>query len=209
LVSSRSKLLSEFRTQEVQAAALRVISRKGLPGTTMQEIADEAGIAKGTLYLYFKDREDLLERAADFAFSKLEARLDATLPRLPVFSEKLLALIRTEIAFFDEHREFFRIYIAFKHRPEELHQSARRRRMCHSRYLTHLQKLEVMVGEAMKRGEVRPCDPARLALFVSESAVALMLHRLTEDSPPDAEEDVSWMADFLLHGLAAKASKGR
>jgi hypothetical protein len=81
--------------------------------------------------------------------------------------------------------------------------------MCHSRYLTHLQKLEVMVGEAMNRGEVRPCDPARLALFVSESAVALMLRRLTEDSPPDAEEDVSWMADFLLHGLAAKASKGR
>jgi hypothetical protein len=63
-----------------------------------------------------------------------------------------------------------------------------------------------MLGDAMTRGEVRKCDPARLALFVSESAVALMLRRLTEDDPPDAERDVAWMADILLHGLAAKGN---
>jgi AcrR family transcriptional regulator len=196
--------LSEFRIQEVQAAALRVISRKGLAGATMQGIADEAGVAKGTLYLYFKDREDLLERAADFAFSKLTSRLDATLPQIPKFSDKLLALIRSQIAFFDEHREFFRIYITFKQPPAEVHQSARRRRMCHPRYAAHLLRVETMLREAMERGEVRASDPARLALFVSESAVALMLRRLTEEHPPDADQDSTWMADILLHGLAAK-----
>jgi AcrR family transcriptional regulator len=198
--------LSEFRIQEVQAAALRVISRKGLPGATMQEIADEAGVAKGTLYLYFRDREDLLERAADYAFSKLGARLDERLPSIPTFAEKLLALIRTEIAFFDEHREFFRIYVTLKQPLAEVHQSSRRRRMCHPRYAAHLLRVENMLREAMERGEVRPSDPARLALFVSESAVALMLRRLTEDRPPDADRDSTWMADIILNGLAAKGS---
>jgi AcrR family transcriptional regulator len=201
---ARSKLLSDLRVQEVQAAALRVISRKGLNGATMQEIADEAGVAKGTLYLYFRDREDLLERAADHAFSKLEAKLTSTLPQISDFTGKLVALIRSEIDFFDEHREFFRIYIALKHPPDELHQSARRKRMCHPRYASHLARLEAILAEAMNRGEVRKCDPSRLALFVSESAVALMLRRLTEDEPPAAEADVAWMADILLHGLAAK-----
>jgi len=172
----------------------------------MQDIADEAGVAKGTLYLYFRDREDLLERAADYAFSKLEANLASTLPQISNFAGRLLALIRSEIDFFDEHREFFRIYIALKHSPDAVHQSARRQRMCHPRYSRHLKRLEAMLGEAMERGEVRKCDPARLALFVSESAVALMLRRLTEDRPPDAEADVAWMADVLLHGLAAKGT---
>lgn len=202
----RSRPLTEIRVQELQAAALRVISRKGLDGVTMQEIADEAGLAKGTLYLYFKDREDLLEKAADFAFSKLRARLDAMLPDFPVFSEKLFTLIRTQIAFFDEHREFFRIYIASKQPPAEAHANARRRRACHPRYAAHLARLETMLKEAMAGGEVRPCDPARLALFVAESAVALMLRRLTEETPPPAEEDATWMTDFLLHGLAAKGN---
>lgn len=201
---SRSKLLSDFRVQEVQAAALRVISRKGMNGATMQDIADEAGVAKGTLYLYFRDREDLLERAADYAFSKLDEKLAATLPQISDFAGKLHALIRSEIDFFDEHREFFRIYIALKYPPDAVHQTARRRRMCHPRYSRHLERLEATITEAMERGEVRKCDPARLALFVSESAVALLLRRLTEDRPPDATADVAWMADFLLHGLAAK-----
>lgn len=193
--------------QEVQEAALRVISRKGLAAATMREIADEAGIAKGTIYLYFKDREDLLERTADFAFSKLGAELEATLPAIPDFDTKLTALIRTEVNFFDKHREFFRIYIALKNSPEQTHQPVRRRRTCHPRYAAHLARLENMLREGMARGEVRKADPSRLALLVSESAVSLMLRRLSEDSPPDAEEDVSWMADTLLHGLSAKRPK--
>lgn len=203
---ARSKLLSDLRVQEVQAAALRVISRKGMNGATMQDIADEAGVAKGTLYLYFHDREDLLERAADHAFSKLEAKLASTLPQISDFSGKLLALLRSEIEFFDEHREFFRIYIALKNAPDAVHQNSRRRRMCHPRYSRHLARLEAMLVEAMERGEVRKCDPARLALLLSESAIALLLRRLTEDEPPPPEADVAWMADILLHGLAAKGS---
>jgi AcrR family transcriptional regulator len=209
IVYQRPKLLSELRVQEVQEAALRVISRKGLAAATMREIADEAGIAKGTIYLYFKDRDDLLERTADFAFSKLGAELEATLPAIRDFPEKLTALIRTEVNFFDEHREFFRIYIALKNSPSEMHQTARRRRMCHPRYAVHLARLENMLRDAMERGEVRTADPARLALLVSESAVSLMLRRLTEDPPPKAEEDVSWLVDTLLHGLSARSLNRR
>lgn len=202
----RSRPLPQIRVQEVQAAALRVITRKGIAGATMQEIADEAGVAKGTLYLYFKDRDDLVERTADHAFSQLTDRLDETLPGIPDFRGKLMALVRTEIAFFDEHREFFRIYIAYKQPPSELYQNARRRRSCHPRYANHLLRLETLLRDAMVEGEVRLCDPARLALLVSESTVALMLRRLAENEPPLAEEDVSWLVDFLLHGITAKGS---
>jgi AcrR family transcriptional regulator len=198
--------LSAVRIQEVQAAALRVISRKGLAGATMQEIADEARIAKGTLYLYFKDRNDLLERTADYAFEKLRDRLTETLPDLPSFADKLRGLIRAEIEFFDEHREFFRIYLTMKNSLDEVPHNARRQRMCHPRYAAHLQRIETLVREAMERGEVRPCDPARLALFVSESTVALMMRRLTEDEPPSAETDGAWLVDILLHGLATKGN---
>lgn len=204
LPSHRSRPLPQIRVQEVQAAALRVITRKGITGATMQEIADEAGIAKGTLYLYFKDRDDLVERTADHTFEKLTERLDATIPGLPDFRAKLTALVRTEIAFFDEHREFFRIYVASKQPPAEFYKNARRRRACHPRYANHLLRLENLLREAMEAGEVRPSDPARLALLVSESTVALMLRRLAEDDPPEAEEDVSWLVDFLLHGITAK-----
>lgn len=200
--------LAEVRVQELQEAALRVISRKGLAGATMQEIAAEAGVAKGTLYLYFKDRDALLERTAEFAFSKLAARLEATLPRMTSFEDKLRAIIRAELDFFDEHREFFRIYTTLKYPLNDVHHGTRRRRLCHPRYAAHLARLEALLREGMERGEVRRADPARLALFVSESAVALMLRRLTESPPPSVESDGDWMVDFLLNGLSQRPRKG-
>lgn len=45
---------------EIIAAALRVLGRKGISETKIQDIAEEAGIGKGTIYLYFKNKAEIL-----------------------------------------------------------------------------------------------------------------------------------------------------
>ena len=49
---------------------MRVIARKGMAAATMQEIADEAGVAKGTIYLYFRDRDELVEKTFETAMQQ-------------------------------------------------------------------------------------------------------------------------------------------
>ncbi len=48
---SKEEVVQEFRVQSLQEAAMRVIARKGMAAATMAEIAKEAGVAKGTIYL--------------------------------------------------------------------------------------------------------------------------------------------------------------
>src|ERR687891_1363745 len=50
---------SEDRPREICAAALEVFTEKGFAAARLEEIAKRAGVSKGTLYLYFKDKEDL------------------------------------------------------------------------------------------------------------------------------------------------------
>jgi AcrR family transcriptional regulator len=50
---------SEERPREICAAALEVFAEKGFAAARLDEIARRAGVSKGTLYLYFKDKEDL------------------------------------------------------------------------------------------------------------------------------------------------------
>src|SRR2546428_13956307 len=52
------------RPDEILDAALRVFARSGLHRTNLEEVAREAGISKGTIYLYFKDKEELFVAAA-------------------------------------------------------------------------------------------------------------------------------------------------
>lgn len=50
---------AEDRPREICAAALEVFAEKGFAAAKLDEIARRAGVSKGTLYLYFKDKEDL------------------------------------------------------------------------------------------------------------------------------------------------------
>lgn len=49
------------RPRDLVAAALELFVRKGYEATTLQEIAELAGVSKGTIYLYFQDKEALLK----------------------------------------------------------------------------------------------------------------------------------------------------
>jgi len=52
------------RPDEILDAALRVFARCGLHKTNLEEVAKEAGISKGTIYLYYKNKEELFVAAA-------------------------------------------------------------------------------------------------------------------------------------------------
>ncbi len=52
---TKEALVEQYRRDTIECAAQRVIARRGLAGASMAAIAEEAGVAKGTLYLYFEE----------------------------------------------------------------------------------------------------------------------------------------------------------
>lgn len=54
------------KQSKIVQAALQSFAEHGIAKTTMQAVADKAGIAVGTLYLYYKDKDDLVSSCADF-----------------------------------------------------------------------------------------------------------------------------------------------
>jgi AcrR family transcriptional regulator len=70
----------EVRTAEIEQAARKIFLSRGFQAATIQEIAEEAGIAKGTVYLYYQSKEDLytalLLPSLEFLNGKANALLD-------------------------------------------------------------------------------------------------------------------------------------
>lgn len=199
---SKEELVEGFRVQTIQEAALRVVSRRGLAAATMQEIAAEAGVAKGTIYLYFKNRDDLLQRTGDVAVSQLMETLETTLASPRPLPEQLRALIEAKLKFFDTNREFFRLYLALS--QGDVESPSRTRRRHQKQYQAYLDGLTALFRDAAEQGSLRPVDPFRVALFVAEGINAIILRRLSEESPPSLESDVEWMVATLLDGLSTQ-----
>ncbi|MGH7864881.1 MAG: helix-turn-helix domain-containing protein, partial [Candidatus Binataceae bacterium] len=60
MATSREELIKEYRVAEILDATRRVIGRYGFQGATIDRVAEEAKVAKGTIYLYFETKDSLL-----------------------------------------------------------------------------------------------------------------------------------------------------
>ena len=180
---------------------MRVIARKGMAAATMQEIADEAGVAKGTIYLYFRDREDVVEKAFENAMGDLHKRVDEALEAPGTFEQKLRAVLSAQISFFQTNREFFRLYISLRYPEGNAQQQRRQKRHCQPQYKSRVERIAVMLQEAMDRGEIRRTDPMRLALFIIEGSSAVIIERVLDEAPPPEEADIELLAGTILGGI--------
>jgi AcrR family transcriptional regulator len=91
----------EGRRQAILEAALAVFAEEGFAAARLDHVAERAGVAKGTIYLHFKDKQDLFEQMVREAVSPVIARLEALagLPDLPADTvlKSMFTVFRTEI----------------------------------------------------------------------------------------------------------------
>ncbi len=199
--STKSEAVEQFRSQAIRDAAMRVVATKGYDHVTVQDIADEAGIAKGTVYLYFKSREDIFEKTISISFEELRARIGAAIERGGSFAECVERVVETQLGYFERRQEFFRLYLAMAEPP-----GARRLRK-HACYLTNIAQLVSMVDTAIARGEVRDEPAERIAIALASVIRDIGLQRMTEKTKRPLAEDVQFARDFICRGIAAAKSK--
>ncbi len=78
------------RKQAILDAALDVFAERGFEAARLDDVAARAGVAKGTLYLYFEDKEDLFEEVVRSAVSPILERLDALAAAPDLATDKIL-----------------------------------------------------------------------------------------------------------------------
>ena len=130
-------------------AAVRLFGEKGFEATSIDELAQAAGIGKGTVYTYFKTKNDILIAYCEDGLDNLRDELAPALGR--TLLDKLLTLFKTEFRYFSRNREFGRIYMqeAVFPRPADLDAHL----ALDNRYFD---LLFPMFREAEDRGELRP-----------------------------------------------------
>lgn len=195
-MTARRQAIEEFRLQSIREAAVRVIARLGFAHTTMQHIADEAEIAKGTLYLYFKDKEELLDSVVEASLQTLRENVGRVLDSKLDVEETLRAIVTAQFTFFEEHSELFRVYheIAGAGR-------SRRKRDCDPHYQEFLDRLAAMFRRAMAKGEIRKSNPEGLAIFFVEGTVGIILRRIGDGRKVSIKDEVELVVGTVLNGV--------
>jgi AcrR family transcriptional regulator len=196
---TKKDVVTEFRTAAILQAAHRVFAEQGFEHSTMAEIARVAGVAKGTIYLYYPSKQDIYLATLRSSAADLAGRTRAAMDHALTVGEKIRAFIETRLRYFEEHRDFFRIY-----------DSAFGRAAClkgpHGRHLEdlHLEQvkaLDQVLQQAARRKAIRPIRTEAAACAILDITRSVVTQRLRGSSRASLDEDIAFAVDLTWKGI--------
>ncbi len=201
-VSTRAAARRQSRKDALVDAAFEVFIAKGVAATSVDDIVERAGVAKGTFYLYFATKGDAVNAVAERIVDGVGALVEsaASTPGLaPV--ERLLTLGRSvgQVGNAPHERELMEVF----HRPEN--------RAIHDRLSERivgrlLGTVESIVADGIEEGVFARQDPHLAAAFLL--ATFSSLHDLVGDEG-SVERVAGELNGFILRGLGYEGSAGR
>jgi AcrR family transcriptional regulator len=185
------------RDEEVLGAAAKVFSERGYADASVQDVADELGILKGSLYHYIRTKEDLLFWLLEDVHRDIEEILDDVSETEGLGPLELIELyIRRHVIYNLENLERISIYYHDLDRLSEVrHKRISDRRAAHTRFITNL------IAEAQAQGLANPDLDAKL-LANCVFATIIWNYRWYKPRGGASREKVADVsAQFALNGL--------
>jgi AcrR family transcriptional regulator len=102
----------EARRQEILSAAESLFSKNGFFKTSMAEIATASQFAMGTVYRFFKSKEEIYISIVEDKVEELAGLLDEKVSCAKTANDKINAFIQVKLDYADRNRDFFRIYVS-------------------------------------------------------------------------------------------------
>jgi TetR/AcrR family fatty acid metabolism transcriptional regulator len=191
------------KRQRILEAARKRFRHYGVRKTTMHEIARDAGVAVGTLYLYFKDKDDLLVACTEEFVAHHRQHAEAILASDVSAGEKLRCYV------LDRFRASQTTRTGGFHNAAELTREVLRvrpeRRLEEGRMMAEVFVRILRLG--MEAGELHSDDPERDARVFLLSLVFLFPSAFDEQAHTPTEEDALLVVDWFLQVWRRQATR--
>ena len=186
-------LLIEQRKQktklpEVMRAALRLFVRKGIDGTTIKDIAKEAGVAEGALYRHFKSKDELAWNLFSIHLSQFTKELAAKIYPLPDAPSRIRKFVEESFAAYEEDPELYSYLILREH--SELQKYAKN--------FEHPGHVVIkIVEDGQKSGEIRAGDPFVLGSMFVGGVIRVCVVKMYGNINGDLKKHAAEVADMV------------
>ncbi len=179
-------------------AAIQTFGRRGFHEAKIADIAAEAGVAEGTVYLYFRNKEDLLGCVFDETMDEVLAQARAIRHAEGTAAEKATKLVGLHFSFIGQDRDLASVF------QIELRRSARLvERFSRSKLSEYFRLLDGVLREGIASGELRKELDPRIGARILFGAADEILSEWLLSGEPRPVADAEKLVGTLLHGFLA------
>ena len=191
----------EAKRKQITQAAMSVFARLGIDNAKMTDIASAAGIGKGTIYEYFRSKDEVFAAAFELFQEEMDAEIGRRIWGVADPEEKLRVLVGTFVdIILKHHTDFVEIMLEFwaegiRRGHEVLDMK--------SMYEKYRQYIAAFLEEGVEKGAFRPLDAALVASTILGALDGLMLQWFLDREVFDLDRAGEELTRIVLEGIEA------
>jgi AcrR family transcriptional regulator len=210
-IAERKEREKEQRKNDIVDAAERVFFKNGHEETTMDDVAEEAELSKGTLYLYFKNKEDLYLAIHLRGNRIMHSLFEQAVKNEKTGIEKTRGIGRAYVEFFNKYPNYFNAMLYFESRDIDFDDQDSVATECLVEGRATLELLIESIVTGIKDGSIRPdIDPIKTAINLwGQTTGVLQIASLKEkmvlmkNFNISAQDVIDYCFDLIYHSLKA------
>ncbi len=190
----------EKRTQ-ILDAAIRTFAQKGANNTKISDIAEAAGIGKGTVYEYFKSKDDILTASFHYFIDAMAGSVEQRLLPLTDPLDRLTAYFRAWAEMFDgDFMNYLEVILDFW--AQGIRRDKERLSFDLAEiYAQYRTTLEGLLNECVEAGRIAPVDTRITASILLGTLDGLLLQWIMDRTLFDIKEAIEFLPQLLICGL--------
>ena len=183
------------RRQQLIAATIKCIARKGMGSTSVGDVAREAGLSQGIVNLHFESKENLLNETLRFIADEYKDRFNKALAQSgPAPADKLLALVELDLRPSIIDRQKIAVWFAFwgevKSRPTY-------RKICDERDQYYDDVVESLCSEIIDDGNYKNVSASSVTIALTSITNGMWLSYLISPKNFDRQQNLDAIVDLL------------
>lgn len=196
----RTKEALSDKRARIMDAAIKVFAERGFHTATVAEIAKSAGVADGTIYLYFKGKDDLLLRLFDEKMTALLAEARDELSREKSAPDKLQRFIQLHLSLVERNPDLASVLIVELRQSAQFIKAADRQKLA-----AYVDLIAEVVREGQESGELsNGISPATVKRAVFGALDELALGWLLSGRRTSLKKTAAEVAEWMVRGLKAQ-----
>lgn len=176
-------------------SAIKTISKNGYNGATMDVIALNAGVAKGTLYYYFKSKEEIFNYIVNEGIKELQQTVKEELDKTSINIDKIKTLCYIHFKFINDNKDLFKIILSQFWGQEIRHLNLQ------GLISNYIKFIESYVKDAMDKNIIKRGDTCFIASTFLGMVLSASLYELSTKDSMDEEELSKNLINYLINGI--------
>ena len=210
-ITERKEREKERRRNDIVDAAEKIFFTKGRVLATMDDVAEQAELSKGTLYLYFKNKEDLYLAINLRGMEILYRFFTEAIKKHKTGFEKVYAIGKTYYQFYKKYPDYFIALMYFESNEMDLFNeqsmAAKCKQLGHDALVILIQAIEFGIKDGSIRSDIDPVKAATVLWGQSTGLIQLISTKgehLQDDHGLNLNELIDYGFEMIGHSLQKK-----